>query len=379
MSNLQADLIRKQKEYIEFLGKHVSEGAIFQHIHGMHCPQDEVDKGVRFRAEIAELEAATESPSSIEGEEKRAEFVKLLEWMQDIMIEADSGRQWVDFRTSPGPRYTSAELVDKYLAESPSPVLPVKEEEKGFCEIHKVPHFYCCPFCEIDKAMFEEDSQLSPAPIEQEKKADRYEDEYFFCQSDYDGGEKCEELCLKCSRISAPVSPAREPAKYINAPDQQQWQEMSHSEKAEYLNPEWVKWNDQPKDQEVPEQPSDVPEGIRKLAHEQARIFDPEDRQGSLRAGFNAGAIVMYRKMKEKLSDNAYDWIQKCNEITSENTALQSKVEHLEQELKQQVECTEHEHDVTKAQYADIEALEREREELRTIVAEKQAWINSHL
>lgn len=136
---------------------------------------------------------------------------------------------------------------------------------------------------------------------------------------------------------------------------------------------------DQPKDQEVPEQPSDVPEGIRKLAHEQARIFDPEDRQGSLRAGFNAGAIVMYRKMKEKLSDNAYDWIQKCNEITSENTALQSKVEHLEQELKQQVECTEHEHDVTKAQYSDIEALEREREELRTIVAEKQAWINSHL
>jgi transcriptional regulator with XRE-family HTH domain len=40
----------------------------------------------------------------------------------------------------------------------------------------------------------------STAPIEQEKKADRDEDEYFFCQSDYDGGEKCEELCLKCSR-----------------------------------------------------------------------------------------------------------------------------------------------------------------------------------
>ena len=73
------------------------------------------------------LDEETESPSSIEGGEKGAEFVKLLEWMQDIMIEADSGRQWVDFRTSPGPRYTSAELVDKYLS---SHALPIKEEEK---------------------------------------------------------------------------------------------------------------------------------------------------------------------------------------------------------------------------------------------------------
>jgi hypothetical protein len=104
---------------------------------------------------------------------------------------------------------------------------------------------------------------------------------------------------------------------------------------------------DQPKDQEVPEQPSDVPEGIRKLAHEQARIFDPEDRQGSLRAGFNAGAIVMYRKMKEKLSDNAFDWIQKCNEITSENTALRSK----------------------------IEALEKEREDYREMLEQMQGWV----
>ncbi len=31
--------------------------------------------------------------------------------------------------------------------------------------------------------------------------------------------------------------------KYINTPDQQQWQEMDREEKSTYLNPEWVQWN----------------------------------------------------------------------------------------------------------------------------------------
>ena len=73
------------------------------------------------------------------------------------------------------PSEQEAEVWDKgdgyEYAPKSSPVLPVKEEEKGFCEIHKVPHFYCCPFCEIDKAMFEEDSHPSPAlSIKEEEK-----------------------------------------------------------------------------------------------------------------------------------------------------------------------------------------------------------------
>jgi hypothetical protein len=39
----------------------------------------------------------------------------------------------------------------------------------------------------------------------------------------------------------------------------------------------------------------DIPEEIRNLASELARIFDPSDRHGSIRASFRAGAIGMYR------------------------------------------------------------------------------------
>jgi transcriptional regulator with XRE-family HTH domain len=53
------------------------------------------------------------------------------------------------------------------------------------------------------------------------------------------------------------------------------------------------------------------------------------DKQGFYFPPYQAGAIAMYREMKAKLSDNAFDWIQKCNEITSENTALREELEKL--------------------------------------------------
>jgi hypothetical protein len=42
----------------------------------------------------------------------------------------------------------------------------------------------------------------------------------------------------------------------------------------------------------------EIPEEIRNLASELARIFDPCDRQGSIRACFGAGAIGMYRHLQ---------------------------------------------------------------------------------
>jgi hypothetical protein len=80
---------------------------------------------------IKAYQEPAESPSSIEGEEKRPELVKLLEWMQKNGMETTLRGKWIDFSESPSRRYTSAELVDKYLSESPSPALPIKEEEKG--------------------------------------------------------------------------------------------------------------------------------------------------------------------------------------------------------------------------------------------------------
>jgi hypothetical protein len=115
---------------------------------------------------------------------------------------------------------------------------------------------------------------------------------------------------------------------------------------------------DQPKDQ------GEVPEEIKQW------ILNLLDRYSiaEARAGIELGAIAMYHKMKVEIEDLKYSlmkkenaWIvsfnsskrrgEKIQSLTTENTALQSK----------------------------IEALERELEELKAIVAEKQAWINSHL
>jgi hypothetical protein len=220
----------------------------------------------------------------------------------------------------------------------------------------------------------------SPAPIEQEKKADRDEDEYFFCQSDYDGGEKCEELCLKCSRISAPVSPAREPAKYINAPDQQQWQEMSHSEKAEYLNPEWVKWNDQPKDQ------GEVPEEYWKQVIAEIRIASlPPDTNETINHIIRQPSTIRLAKfivaktneVTQMYVDVADDQQTCIDKFRAENTALREELEKMKEDKKAGVReainaagdfagaIHDRQKENTAALRSKVEALEREREDYR--------------
>lgn len=69
--NQQAELIQKLKEYIQFLGKHISDNASFLYVHGILTPQNEVDKGIQFRKEIAELEAPSPSLPGEQVEGKR--------------------------------------------------------------------------------------------------------------------------------------------------------------------------------------------------------------------------------------------------------------------------------------------------------------------
>jgi hypothetical protein len=64
-------LIKKQKQYIEFLGKHISDSASYMYVHGILTPQNEVDRGIQFRKEIAELES--ESPSTSEADQQCAQ------------------------------------------------------------------------------------------------------------------------------------------------------------------------------------------------------------------------------------------------------------------------------------------------------------------
>jgi NTP pyrophosphatase (non-canonical NTP hydrolase) len=75
MSNLRDELIQKQKEYIAFLDIHLSQWEGFRYTHGFRNKQEDIDLGLKFRQEISELERlVTESPSSIEGEEKRVKL-----------------------------------------------------------------------------------------------------------------------------------------------------------------------------------------------------------------------------------------------------------------------------------------------------------------
>jgi len=50
------DLINKQREYIEFLGKEIQDVSSFLIIHGWRCPQDVIEKGGKLREEIKQLE-----------------------------------------------------------------------------------------------------------------------------------------------------------------------------------------------------------------------------------------------------------------------------------------------------------------------------------
>lgn len=49
------ELIKNQDEYIKFLSKHISDHAVYLHIHGFRVPESKVKKGQKFRDKISEL------------------------------------------------------------------------------------------------------------------------------------------------------------------------------------------------------------------------------------------------------------------------------------------------------------------------------------
>jgi hypothetical protein len=251
-------------------------------------PKDSVG-GQDFPRQIKE-KFALESPSCIEGEEKPFDHVAIVELWREFSMPVnadpkDSTRAifMQDFsrlmrkvmaitNTPVSPEFDS--LQNKIFAQSPSPALSVKEEEKreelkrfiAFVNwmydagwrpddgVDYNPHKFLMWYqkgsrdesehlCKLyDDWIWSQRKLPSPAlpkdgrdedqtfyshhdlegakqlvqlhkqfaPIEQEKKADRDEDEYFFCQSDYDGGKKCLTICTDCLRESAPTSTDRE-------------------------------------------------------------------------------------------------------------------------------------------------------------------------
>jgi hypothetical protein len=54
-SNSKDALIKAQENYIKFLGKHISDHAVYLHIHGFTVPESKVKRGQKFRDKIAEL------------------------------------------------------------------------------------------------------------------------------------------------------------------------------------------------------------------------------------------------------------------------------------------------------------------------------------
>jgi hypothetical protein len=69
-------LIQKQKEYIAFLDKHLSDLTGFTYAHGIRFNQEDIDEGLRRRKEIAELEAAPEPPTPVLPEVKEGDTQK---------------------------------------------------------------------------------------------------------------------------------------------------------------------------------------------------------------------------------------------------------------------------------------------------------------
>lgn len=279
----------------------------------------------------------------------------------------------------------------------------------------------------------------SPAPIEQEKK--KSQDEYFFCQSDYDGGKKCLTVCTDCMRERALTV---DTAGLRKAATDAIWKAIMHFQDARLEDDacdDRDTWSDKVLSyNEVESELYDVLEQIDPSAKEPPAVaIEQEKKEGypdhvhvRLPSGaianvspdaspelldaldqmceaarnmpepsaptstareegevpehimiwmdetvdkyafqvpydgsnqfydektlkdWKAGAIAMYHKMLKMATDaNARysDTILDLRRAQTENTALQSK----------------------------IGALEREREELKAIVAEKQSWINSHL
>ena len=52
-------LIQAQKEYIEFLGREISNASMVLIMHGWECPQEVIEEGNRLRLKISEFSAKT--------------------------------------------------------------------------------------------------------------------------------------------------------------------------------------------------------------------------------------------------------------------------------------------------------------------------------
>lgn len=48
-------IIAKQDEYIEYLGSHIKDNALFLHSHGIMISKEEFEKGRTLREELARL------------------------------------------------------------------------------------------------------------------------------------------------------------------------------------------------------------------------------------------------------------------------------------------------------------------------------------
>lgn len=52
---IKDELIKKQEEYIEFLGRDISDNAGYLHIHGIKPSPEKISQGIKMRKEIADL------------------------------------------------------------------------------------------------------------------------------------------------------------------------------------------------------------------------------------------------------------------------------------------------------------------------------------
>ena len=85
-----------------------------------------IDKKVWLERNAQWLEEI-ESPSSIEGEEKKA----YLEWLDEQIKKCEYGKLHFDWHSHNTSLQCFKEAREKFLSvESPSPALPIKEEEK---------------------------------------------------------------------------------------------------------------------------------------------------------------------------------------------------------------------------------------------------------
>jgi hypothetical protein len=89
---------------------------------------------------------------------------------------------------------------------------------------------------------------------------------------------------------------------------------------------------------------------------------------------FREGAKAMYHKMKAELSDNAYGWIIKCNEITTENTSLQDQIKNLEWLVNSKEQIIDFWKLDVKKLKERIEGLEKERDDYLVKLVEMADW-----